>query len=75
MAPEREDEPFPREDPRQTGMGDQMPEENPDTTAPRAGSGQGPEAGAGDTDAPDTSRDRGPENDPGTATGNPDAAG
>jgi hypothetical protein len=76
MADEREQAPFPREDARETGMGDQMPEENPDATTPREGSeGQGPESGAGGTDAPDTSRERGPESDPGRATVNPDAAG
>jgi hypothetical protein len=75
MAEEREDEPFPREDPRETGVADQMPEENPDATTPREGSGQGPESGAGGTDAPDTSRGSGPEGDPGRSTGNPDAAG
>jgi hypothetical protein len=75
MAAERENAPFPREDPRQTGMGDQMPEENPDSTTPREGEGQGPESGAGGADAPDTSREGGPEDDPGRATGNPGAAG
>jgi hypothetical protein len=75
MAEEREQAPFPREDARETGMGDQMPEENPDSAAPREGDEQGPESGAGGTDAPDTSRDRGPESDPGKATGNPGAAG
>ena len=75
MAEERENEPVPREDPRETGMGDQLPEENPDQAAPRGGEDQGPESGAGGTDAPDTSRGAGPEDDPGRATGNPDAAG
>jgi hypothetical protein len=75
MADERETEPFPREDPRQTGAGDQMPEENPEATAPREGDGQGPESGTGGTRAPDTSKDSGPEADPKRATGNPGAAG
>jgi hypothetical protein len=75
MAAEREDEPFPREDPRETGMGDQMPEENPDATTPREGGGRGPESGTGGADSPDTSKDAGPEGDPGRSTGNPGAAG
>ena len=75
MAEERENEPFPREDPRQTGMGDQMPEENPDATMPSEGDAQGPESGAGGAEAPDTSKDTGPEGDPGRSTGNPGAAG
>ena len=64
-ANEREDDAVPDEDPRQTGVADQMPEENPE--------GQG--AGDGGADAPDTSRYAGPEDDPGRATGNPNAAG
>jgi hypothetical protein len=75
MDQERENEPFPREDPRETGMGDQMPEENPDATTPREGTGQGPESGAGGADGPDTSRDGGPEGNPQKSTGNPGAAG
>jgi hypothetical protein len=75
MADDQENEPFPREDPRQTGMGDQLPEENPDSTTPREGDAQGPESGAGGSTAPDTAKDSGPESDPGRATGNPRAAG
>jgi hypothetical protein len=75
MSEEREREPFPREDPRETGMGDQMPEENPEGQGAEGGEAQGPESGAGGAQAPDTSRDSAAEGDPGTATGNPDAAG
>ena len=73
MAEEREDEQFPSEDPRETGVADQMPEENPDATTPREGEGE--PAGSDSPDAPDTSKDSGPEGDPGRSTGNPDAAG
>jgi hypothetical protein len=71
MAEERE--PFPREDPRETGMGDQMPEENPEGQGAQGGEHQGPESGAGGADAPDTSKPG--ERDPQRATGNPNAAG
>ena len=71
MAEERE--PFPTEDPRQTGMGDQVPEENPEGQGAEGGEKQGPESGTGGTDAPDPAPDR--DSGPGKATGNPDAAG
>jgi hypothetical protein len=71
MAEERE--PFPTEDPRETGVGDQMPEENPKGQGAEGGERQGPESDAGDTDAPDTSKPG--ERDPRKATGNPGAAG
>jgi hypothetical protein len=70
---EREhDEPDLSEDPRKKGVGDQMPEENPEGQVPGEG-GDGPQSGAGGAEAPDTSHPE--EGDPGQATGNPDAAG
>jgi len=73
-ANDREDDAVPDEDPRQTGVADQMPEENPEGQG--AGGGDAPRRrDADDPDAPDTSRDGGPESDPGKATGNPRAAG
>jgi hypothetical protein len=72
MSDQREDDAVPEEDPRQTGVADQMPEENPEGQG--AGGGEG-EGDGGDPDAPDRSRGSGPEGDPGKATGNPDAAG
>jgi hypothetical protein len=68
MAEERE--PFPTEDPRQTGTSDQNTEENPDGVNPRDGrpADRGPSP-----DAPDTSDEE--EGDAGQATGNPRAAG
>jgi hypothetical protein len=73
MGEERE--PFPTEDPRQTGVGDQMPEENPEGQGAGGGERQGPASGSRESGAPDTSKDSGPESDPGRATGNPNAAG
>jgi hypothetical protein len=75
MSDQQDDDATPTEDPRQTGMGDQLPEENPQGQGADGGERQGPESGAGGADAPDTSRDAGPEDDPGRATGNPNAAG
>jgi hypothetical protein len=75
MSDQQDDPATPTEDPRQTGMGDQMPEENPEGQGADGGERQGPERGAGGAQAPDTSRDGGPEGDPGKATGNPNAAG
>jgi len=75
MSHQQGDEATPTEDPRQQGMGDQLPEENPEGQGAGGGERQGPESGAGGTQAPDTSRDEGPEDDPGRATGNPKAAG
>ncbi|MEA2383679.1 MAG: hypothetical protein QOH72_3650 [Solirubrobacteraceae bacterium] len=75
MSDQQDDEATPTEDARQTGMGDQMPEENPEGQGARGGERRGPESGTGDTDAPDTSKESGPEHDPGKATGNPRAAG
>ena len=75
-ASEREDDAVPDEDPRQTGVADQLPEENPE--GQDAGGGAPRRQDADDTDDPDapgTSRDGGPEGDPGKATGNPRAAG
>ena len=69
-ANDREDDAVPDEDPRQTGVADQMPEESPEGQ----GAG-GAERQRRDPDAPDTSRGDGPEGDPGKATGNPRAAG
>ena len=71
MSEERE--PYPTEDPRQTGMGDQLPEENPEGQGADGGETQGPESGAGGADAPDPAPDR--DSAPDKATGNPDAAG
>ena len=73
MSDQREDDAVPEEDPRQTGVADQMPEENPEGQG--AGAGRQETSDADDTDAPDTSSGAGPESDPGKATGNPDAAG
>jgi hypothetical protein len=70
---EREREPFPTEDPREKGMADQYPEENPEGQGAGEGQEQGPESGTGETPAADTSS--GSEGDPGQATGNPGAAG
>jgi hypothetical protein len=75
MSHQQGDEATPTEDPREQGMGDQMPEENPEGQGAGGGERQGPESGAGGAHAPDTSRDEGPEDDPGRATGNPNAAG
>ena len=75
MSDQRDDDAVPEEDPRQTGASDQMPEENPEGQGAGGGERQGPASGAGGTQAPDTSRDEGPEDDPGRATGNPNAAG
>jgi hypothetical protein len=73
MDDDREREPFPTEDPRDKGMGDQLPEQNPEGQGAGGGERQGPESGARQREAPDNDaeRDSGPE----TATGNPDAAG
>jgi hypothetical protein len=70
VAVMEEREPFPTEDPRQTGTSDQNAEENPEPTTPREGGGRDGDA---ERDAPGTSHDE--EGDPGQATGNPDAAG
>jgi hypothetical protein len=71
MGEERE--PFPTDDPRQTGTGDQLPEENPEGQGAGGGERQGPESEAEDADAPGTSSDE--DSDPDKATGNPNAAG
>jgi hypothetical protein len=70
---EEERAPFPTDDPRQKGTGDQYPEENPEGQAPAEGAEQGPSSGTGDTPAPSTSSPQ--DGDPGQATGNPRAAG
>ena len=75
MSDQQDDAATPSEDPRQTGMADQMPEENPEGQGAGSGEHQGPESGAGGAHAPDTTRESGPEDDPGRATGNPSAAG
>ena len=75
MSDQQDDDATPTEDPRQTGMADQMPEENPEGQGAGGGERQGPESGTGGAQAPDTSRDSAAEGDPGTSTGNPDAAG
>ena len=72
-ANDREDNAVPDEEPRQTGVADQMPEENPEGQG--AGGGERQKRGTDNPDAPDTSGDDGPESDPGRATGNPRAAG
>src|SRR4051794_20099137 len=59
MSEEREDDAVPSEDPRETGMADQMPEENPEGQGAGTGEHQGPESGAGGAPAPDTSGDPG----------------
>lgn len=70
MADERDD-PFPTEDPRQTGVSEQNAEEGPD---PGAGPRSAEPGDSGPSpDAPDTSHDE--EGDSGQATGNPKAAG
>lgn len=63
----------PSEDPREQGTGQGYPETDREDATPREGTDEGPEAGTGETPAPDTSGDH--EGDPGQATGNPDAAG
>jgi hypothetical protein len=76
MSDQQDDDATPTEDPRQTGMADQMPEENPEGQGAGSGERQNSQkSDAGGTDAPGTSRDEGPEDDPGRATGNPNAAG
>ena len=70
---EREDDAVPDEDPRQTGVADQMPEESAEGQG--AGGGERQRRDTDEPDAPDTSRGDGPEGDPGKATGNPRAAG
>jgi hypothetical protein len=72
MSEER-DPAVPDDDARQTGVGDQMPEESPEGQG--AGGGERQKRGTDNPDAPDTSQDGGPESDPGKATGNPRAAG
>jgi len=72
-ANDREDDAVPDEDPRQTGVADQMPEENPEGQG--AGDGERQRRDTHEPDAPDTSPGDGPEGDPGKATGNPRAAG
>jgi hypothetical protein len=72
-ANDREDEAVPDEDPRQTGVADQMPEENPEGQG--AGGAERRKRDTDDPEAPDTTRDGGPESDPGRATGNPRSAG
>jgi hypothetical protein len=72
MAEERE--PFPTDDPRQTGMSDQLPEEQAEGQGAGEGVTQGPESGTENVPAPDTSESE-EESDPGRATGNPKAAG
>ena len=73
MSDQRDDDAVPTEDPRQTGASDQLPEENPG--GQDAGSGERQKQTTDNPDAPDSSRDDGPENDPGKATGNPRRAG
>jgi hypothetical protein len=70
---DEEREPFPTEDPRQTGTGDQLPEENPEGQGAEGAERRGPERGSGGAGAPGTSSED--EGDPGQATGNPGAAG
>ena len=72
MDERKRDEPDLSEDPRKKGVGDQMPEENPEGEMP-GGDGEDPDGGTGGEDAPRTSHPQ--EGDPGQATGNPDAAG
>ena len=71
QANKREDDAVPDEDPRQTGVADQMPGENPEGQG--AGDAERRRRDTDNPDAPDTSED--PESDPGQATGNPRAAG
>jgi hypothetical protein len=75
MSDQQDDDATPSEDPRQTGMADQLPEENPEGQGAGSGERRNTKSGDAATDAPDTSRDAGPEDDPGRATGNPNAAG
>jgi hypothetical protein len=67
------DEATPTEDPRETGVADQLPEENPEGQG--AGGGERQKRDTDDPDAPDTSPEGGPEGDPGRSTGNPRSAG
>jgi hypothetical protein len=68
MAEERD--PFPSEDPRESGTSDQNAEENPAAANPREGT---PADRGPSPDAPDTSHEE--EGEPGQATGNPRSAG
>ena len=72
-ANDREDDAVPDEEPRQTGVADQMPEENPEGQG--AGGGERPTRGTDTPAAPDTPGDAGPASEPARATGNPRAAG
>jgi hypothetical protein len=72
-ANDREDDAVPDEEPRQTGVADQRPEENPEGQG--AGGDKRPRSDEDGPDAPETSREGGPEDDPRRATGNPRAAG
>jgi hypothetical protein len=71
---EHRDEPaMPTDDPRQTGMAEGYPEENPKEVTGGGESGQGPERHVDNPDAPGVSSPE--EGDAGQATGNPNAAG
>jgi hypothetical protein len=73
MADQEEDPAVPTDDPRQMGMAEGYPEENPEATTGGGDEGQGPERHADNPDAPSVSSDD--EGDAGQATGNPNAAG
>ena len=66
-------EPNLNDDPRRQGTAEGYPESNPADETPVEGTKQGPEAGTQDTDSVDT--DGGQDSEPGSASGNPGAAG
>ena len=68
-----EREPNLGEDPRDQGTAEGYPESNPADETPVEGTKQGPEAGTDDADSGGT--EAGQDSEPGSATGNPGAAG
>jgi hypothetical protein len=68
-----EREPDIQDDPRRQGTGEGYPESENEEQTPVEGTDQGPEAGTGGEPGPDTQA--GQDDEPGSATGNPGAAG
>ncbi len=71
MSDERE--PDMTDDPRKQGTGQGYPEEQQSGANPKEGTDQGPEAGTSEPSSPDSDGDK--DSSPGSATGNPGAAG
>ena len=63
------------DDPRKQGTGQGYPESNPAGSTPKEGTDQGPESGTGGAEERSPDTHAGQDDDPGAATGNPNAAG